>query len=54
MCSSDLNPSGKPANSITLSAERVRAIKEAGAWDDPAKRSKMIKAYANFDKQNRG
>lgn len=47
------NPSGKTANTITLSPQRVQAIKDAGAWDDPAKRSKMIKAYAEFDKQNR-
>jgi hypothetical protein len=47
------NPSGKAATTITLSRERVQAIKDAGAWDDPAKRSKMIKAYAQFDKNNR-
>ena len=46
------NPSGK-ANTITLSPDRVRAIKEAGAWDDPVKRNKMIKAYAAYDKTNR-
>ena len=48
------NPSSKSANTITLSRDRVNAIKEAGAWDDPVKRNKMIKAYAAFDKQNRG
>lgn len=47
------NPSGRSANTITLSKERVSAIKDAGAWDDPAKRAKMIRAYAAFDKQNR-
>lgn len=47
------NPSGKSANTIILSPQRVQAIKDAGAWDDPAKRNKMIKAYAEFDKQNR-
>ena len=47
------NPSGKTSTSMTLSRERVQAIKDAGAWDDPAKRSKMIKAYAQFDKENR-
>lgn len=31
---------------ITLSAEQVRAMKDAGMWDDPAKRDKMIKRYA--------
>jgi hypothetical protein len=47
------NSSGKVGNTITLSRERVQAIKDAGAWDDPARRSKMIKAYTEFDKQNR-
>lgn len=47
------NPSGKAGNTITLSKARVDAIKDAGAWDDPVKRSKMIKAYAQFDKENR-
>lgn len=47
------NPTGKSANTITLSPERVRAIKEAGAWDDPVKRNKMIKAYAQYDRSNR-
>lgn len=47
------NPSGKSVTTITLSSERVQAIKDAGAWDDPAKRSKMIKAYSRYDKENR-
>jgi len=47
------NPSAVPSNAIKLSPERVRAIKEAGAWDDPAARNRMIKAYVAYDKQNR-
>lgn len=47
------NPSATPANTIRLSPERVQAIKDAGAWDDPAARNKMIKAYMAYDKQNR-
>jgi len=47
------NPGVKSAGTITLSKARVDAIKDAGAWDDPAKRAKMIKAYAQFDRQNR-
>ena len=39
---------------ITLSRERVQAIKEAGAWDDVEKRNKMIRAYAAYDRQNKG
>jgi hypothetical protein len=47
------NPSAVPSNAIKLSPERVRAIKDAGAWDDPASRNRMIKAYMAYDKQNR-
>ena len=47
------NSGAKSGQTITLSRERVQAIKDAGAWDDPAKRSKMIKAYAQFDRENR-
>ena len=39
---------------ITLSRERVQAIKDAGAWDDVEKRNKMIRAYAQYDRQNKG
>lgn len=35
-----------------LSAERVRAIKDAGAWDDPKRRKSMIDRYRDYDKQN--
>ena len=47
------NPSAVPSNAIKLSPERVRAIKDAGAWDDPTSRNRMIKAYMAYDKQNR-
>ena len=39
---------------ITLSRDRVQAIKDAGAWDDVEKRNKMIRAYASYDRQNKG
>tara|TARA_R110000868_G_scaffold221256_2_gene472773 strand:- start:321 stop:1298 length:978 start_codon:yes stop_codon:yes gene_type:complete len=45
--------SSKPGT-ITLSRERVNAIKDAGAWDDVEKRNKMIRAYASYDRQNKG
>lgn len=45
--------SAKP-NTITLSRDRVQAIKDAGAWDDVERRNKMIKAYAQYDRQNKG
>lgn len=45
--------SAKPGT-ITLSRDRVQAIKDAGAWDDVAKRNKMIRAYAQYDRENKG
>jgi hypothetical protein len=33
-----------------LSAERVKAMKEAGIWDDPTRRQKMIATYRENDK----
>jgi hypothetical protein len=45
--------SAKPGT-ITLSRDRVQAIKDAGAWDDVTKRNKMIRAYASYDRQNKG
>jgi hypothetical protein len=45
--------SSKPGT-ITLSRERVSAIKDAGAWDDVTKRNKMIRAYAQYDRDNKG
>lgn len=45
--------SSKPGT-ITLSRERVQAIKDAGAWDDIERRNKMIRAYAQYDRQNKG
>ena len=41
-------------NSFVLSPDRVRAIKEAGMWDNTTERNRMIKAYADFDLKNRG
>jgi hypothetical protein len=45
--------SAKPGT-ITLSRDRVQAIKDAGAWDDVEKRNKMIRAYASYDRANKG
>jgi hypothetical protein len=39
---------------ITLSRDRVQAIKDAGAWDDVERRNKMIRAYAAYDRANKG
>lgn len=47
--------SGSPVtkNTFTLSRERVQALKDAGMWDDPDKRAKAIRNYAEFDRKNR-
>ena len=37
-----------------LSADRVQAIKDMGAWDNPDQRAKMIKSYAKYDRENKG
>lgn len=42
------------SNSFTLSPEQVRAMKDAGMWDDDEKRAKMIRRYALEAKQNNG
>lgn len=33
-------------NTVVLAPEQVRAMKDAGFWDDPEKRQKMIRRYA--------
>ena len=46
------SPSVKPGE-FRLSPERVRAIKEAGKWDNIAERNRMIKKYAEYDRANK-
>ena len=48
------NTSSAKPGTITLSKARVDAIKDAGAWDDVEKRNKMIRAYASYDRANKG
>jgi hypothetical protein len=49
----NINGSGA-RNTFTLSPEQVRAMKDAGFWDDPEKRNKMIKRYAQEARQSQG
>lgn len=44
--------SAKPGE-FRLSPDRVRAIKEAGKWDNIAERNRMIKKYAEYDRANK-
>ena len=48
------NSGAAKPGTITLSRERVSAIKDAGAWDDTEKRNRMIRAYAQYDRENKG
>ena len=38
---------------IYISPERKQALVEAGVWDDPILRSRYVKRYAEYDKNNR-
>jgi hypothetical protein len=46
--------SGRQGNTFVLEPEQVRAMKDAGFWDDPVKRAKMIKRYAQQARNNQG
>ena len=50
--SSSSNVIGK--NQFALTRDQVQAMKDAGMWDDPDKRAKMIRRYAIEAKQNQG
>jgi hypothetical protein len=43
---------GGTNRTFTLSAEQVRAMKDAGMWDNPDKRARMIKRYAADARNN--
>lgn len=41
---------GSNRSQFVLSPERVRAMKEAGAWDNPERKNRMIKNFIEFDR----
>lgn len=43
---------GAGKGTFMLSPERVKAIKDAGMWDDPKARNEMIRRYRDYDKTN--
>lgn len=45
---------GSGRNTFVLQPEQVRAMKDAGFWDDPEMRNRMIKRYAQEARQTRG
>lgn len=44
---------GSNRTQFVLSPERVRAMKEAGAWENPERKAKMIKQFIEYDRTNR-
>lgn len=42
---------GAGGGGFKLSADRVQAMKDAGHWDDPRMKAKMIKRYQDFDRE---
>ena len=44
--------SSSGSTTFRLSAERVKALKDAGKWDDPVERNRMIKQYRDYDRNN--
>ena len=44
---------GSNRSQFVLSPERVKAMKEAGAWENPERKAKMIKQFISYDKSNR-
>jgi hypothetical protein len=44
---------GSSRNTFTLTVDQVRAMKDAGFWDDPKMKAKMIKRYAEQARLNR-
>lgn len=45
---------GTGSQGFVLSAARVAAIKEAGAWDDPRRRAAMIQRFRDYDRNTSG
>jgi hypothetical protein len=44
---------GVNRSQFILSPDRVKAMKEAGAWDNPERKAKMIKQFIAYDRANR-
>jgi hypothetical protein len=43
---------GSNRSQFVLSPERVKAMKEAGAWDNPERKARMIKNFMEFDRSS--
>ena len=45
---------GNNRSQFVLSPERVKAMKEAGAWDNPERKKAMIANFVKYDRENAG
>ena len=45
---------GTNRNQFILSPERVKAMKEVGAWDNPVRKKAMIDSFIKYDRENAG
>ena len=43
---------GSNRSQFVLSADRVKAMKDAGAWDNPERKARMIKQFIAYDRAN--
>jgi hypothetical protein len=43
---------GSNRTQFVLSPDRVKAMKEVGAWDNPERKARMVKQFIEFDRQN--
>jgi len=43
---------GTNRNQFVLSPDRVKAMKEAGAWDNPERKKRMIAEFISYDRNN--
>lgn len=48
-----MDRAGSGKKTFYLSPERKKALVDAGVWDDPVARNKMIKRYAEYDAQQK-
>jgi hypothetical protein len=52
--SRDSSVGRQSGNSFVVKSRTCSGNKEAGKWDNPSERNRMIKAYADYDRRNRG
>ena len=43
---------GSNRTQFVLSPDRVKAMKEVGAWDNPERKARMVKQFIDFDRNN--